>query len=350
MDLTTRNLIYDLARDELASACLACGAPPFRADQVWRWLYVQRVTSWEAMANVPKSFRQELAQRYRLDAAGMVDVKGEEHETRKILVSLPDGEQVEVVLIPAARRRTVCVSSQVGCKFGCVFCASGQAGFLRNLTAGEIVVQVLFAAQAWGHMPTNVVFMGIGEPFDNYEAVLKAVRILNDNDGLNIGARRITISTCGVVPGIERLAGEGLQVELSISLHAVDDTLRSHLLPVNTRYPLSELLAACSDYVERTRRILTFEYTLIKGVNDSTAQARQLAECLRTIPCRVNLIPLSPVKEYAYECPAPEVAQTFIEILDRAGIHATLRMSKGNTLQAACGQLRFHPATRPDEN
>ncbi len=349
MATTDREPIYDLSRDELTAVCRELGQPRFRADQIWRWLYVQRVDSWDAMANVPKALREELGRRFSLDLATLLEVNGEVRETRKLLVRLPDGERVEVVLIPATRRRTVCVSCQVGCKFGCTFCASGQAGFLRDLTAGEIVVQVLFAAQVWGEMPTNVVFMGIGEPFDNYNAVLRTVRVLNDGDGLNIGARRITISTCGVTPGIERLADEGLQVELSISLHTVDDTLRSRLMPVNRRYPLAELLPACARYFERTKRIVTFEYTLIKGVNDGIEQARRLAQQLRRIPCRVNLIPLSPVEEYPYEPSPPETAQTFIEELDRAGIHATLRMSKGSTLKAACGQLRFQPHSHRHE-
>jgi 23S rRNA (adenine2503-C2)-methyltransferase len=292
------------------------------------------------MRNVPGTLRAALADRFLLPAAEPLEVQGREDETRKLLIGLADGECVEAVMIPAADRRTLCISSQVGCRFHCAFCASGQGGFQRQLSSGEIVQQVIVASRLWGDRPTHVVYMGVGEPFDNYDAVLKSVRMLNDADGLGIGARRITISTCGVVPGIERLAGESIQVELSVSLHAPNDAVRNRLMPVNRSWPVATLLAACDAYARRTGRIITFEYTLIRGVNDSEAHAREVAERLERLPCRVNLIPLSDVEEFEGEPSPPAAAERFVRVLAARHIHATLRASKGARLRAACGQLR----------
>jgi 23S rRNA (adenine2503-C2)-methyltransferase len=293
------------------------------------------------MTNVPAALRETLPAAFTLRPATWIKTDGSPCEARKLLVGLPDGEAVESMLIPAPDRRTVCVSTQVGCKYRCAFCASGQAGFKRNLEAGEIVGQVLLAWETFEDRPTNVVFMGIGEPLENYDAVLKSVRILNDSQGMNIGARRLTISTCGVVPGIQRLSEEGIQVELSVSLHAPDDALRSRLMPANRAFPLGVLLAACRAYTEKTRRIITFEYTLIRGVNDNPAQARELAALLSSFPCRVNLIPLSPVEEFDGEPSEAVVAERFQAILVDARINTTLRVSKGRSVQGACGQLRY---------
>lgn len=336
-----RPLIHGLVRSELAEACRELSVPVFRAVQLWSWLYRQRVATWAEMTNLPVAFRDMLAHRFDLASVKPLKGEGEREGTRKLLVELRDGECVEEVLIPARDRRTVCVSCQVGCRFACVFCASGRGGCVRSLEAGEIIGEFLLAWQEYGERPTNVVFMGMGEPFDNYEAVLKAVRILNDAEGINLGARHITISTSGVVPGIERLAGEGLQVELSVSLHAPTDELRSTLMPVNRRYPLGSLLDACQRYAQATKRIVTFEYTLIRGVNDTREHALALARLLRPLSARVNLIPLSPVEGYAGTAPAQETGPLFIGILERAGINATLRVSKGKSIDAACGQLRL---------
>lgn len=338
-------LAHDLGRRELEAFCAGLGLPAFRARQIWRWLYVNRVCDWRDMANLPSALRTQLSGALDLRAVAAVETHGLPGDTRKIVVGLRDGERVEEVLIPAPRRRTVCVSSQAGCKFRCAFCASGQAGFQRDLRAGEIVGQVLLAAAAWDERPTHVVFMGIGEPLDNYDNVLKSVRILNDPDGLAIGARRITISSCGLVPSIRKLAGEGLQVELSISLHAPTDELRSSLMPVNSRYPLREVRDACAAYAAATKRIITFEYTLIRDVNDAPSCARELSRLLGPVPSRVNLIPLSPVDEYeGSPSPAP-VSRRFADILEQAGINVTLRASKGAALKAACGQLRYRRRT-----
>lgn len=340
MDEKTKTLIHGLSASEFASALAVLGEPAFRAKQIWKWLYVQRVAEWAEMRNVPAALREKLAGSYSLEPVRRLEVDGEAQGTRKILVGLRDGECVEEVLIPAGDRMTVCVSSQVGCRFACAFCASGKGGFVRNLEAGEMVGQVLLACREHGDRPSNIVFMGMGEPFDNYEAVLKAIRILNDQGGLLIGARHITISTSGVIPGIERLAGEGIQVELSVSLHAPDNELRDQLMPVNRRYPLKDLLDACQRYVAGTRRIITFEYTLISGVNDSRRQAETLARLLKPLSARVNLIPLSPVEGYHGDAPAPQVADMFIKVLEQAGVNVTLRASKGGEIEAACGQLR----------
>ena len=339
-------LIHGLTKQELSAVCADLEVPAYRADQIWRWLYIQAAPDWTAMKNLPAPFRDRLAARYSMDAARALETVGPPAGTRKLLVGLPDGESVEEVLILAGGtggrpRRTVCVSSQVGCRFLCAFCASGQAGFRRNLEPGEIVGQVLLAMREFEQRPTNVVFMGIGEPLDNTEAVLKAVRILNDKEGLNIAARKITISTCGLIPGMERLAAEPIQFELSVSLHAPEDALRSALMPVNRRYPLAELIRACAAYTAKTRRIITFEYTLIRGVNDSTRHATALAALVRGMLCRINLIPLSQVEEFNQQ-PAPAgTAEAFAKTLEQAGINTTLRVSKGSSLKAACGQLRF---------
>ena len=334
--------IHGLLPQEIEAFCKEHGQPAFRAKQIWDWLYVKRVSSFDEMKNLPAPLRDLLAESFSFQCLEKLETKGATGETQKLLFKLADNELIETVIIPAPRRQanTVCVSSQVGCRFGCAFCASGQKGLLRNLSAGEIVGEVLEVAKLLGGRPDNVVFMGIGEPFDNYDAVLRAVRILNHPDGLGIGARRITISTCGVVSGIQRLAEEGLQVELSVSLHTPDPETRSRIMPVNETWPIEELMAACADYTKKTNRIITFEYTLVKGFNDSPEQARQLVMLLKKLPCRVNLIPLSPVEEFDGERPDSETMQEFFQTLEKAGINTTFRDSKGSALKAACGQLR----------
>lgn len=334
--------IYGLLPEELEAFCKQNAQPAFRAKQIFDWLYGKLVSSFDEMKNLPAELRALLAEHFVFQCLEKLETTGEKGETQKLLFKLSDKEMIETVIIPAPRRgtNTVCVSSQVGCVYGCAFCASGQKGVIRNLTVGEIIGEVMEVARLLGERPNNVVFMGIGEPFDNYEAVMKAVRILNHPDGLNIGARKITVSTCGVVPGIERFADEGLQVELSVSLHAPDEQTRSSLMPVNETWPMAELMDACAAYTEKTNRIITFEYTLIKDVNDSVEQARELVQLLRRLPCRVNLIPLSPVEEFEGERPERETMQIFFQTLEKAHINTTLRDSKGSNLKAACGQLR----------
>lgn len=337
-----KNFIHGLSREQLAGVCVELGQPKYRAGQVWRWLYHHYAENFSAMKNIPEKLRADLDKRFSVGP--FTAVRREEESgvgsTAKVLLRLADAECIELVFIPAKGRTTLCVSSQVGCKYKCAFCASGMGGFKRNLAAGEIVGEVVYAARQLGSAPGHVVFMGIGEPFDNYDNVLKAVRIMNDPEGLSIGARKITISTCGIIPGIERLAQEGLQVELSISLHAPDDALRSRLMPINKVYPLADLLAAGRRYAEQTGRLITFEYTLVKDINDSKEQARQLVHLLGKIHGRVNLIMMSAVAEFEGCAPSIETAKMFVNTLERARINATVRASKGGNINAACGQLR----------
>ncbi|MEI6807809.1 MAG: 23S rRNA (adenine(2503)-C(2))-methyltransferase RlmN [bacterium] len=342
--------IYGLTRAEIAELCVSLGEPSYRATQLWRWLHVNRVGGWESMTNVSAAFRAKLAGTFLFSSIKAESRSKSADTSMKVLARLHDGEAVELVVIPAPRRMTVCVSCQVGCKFDCAFCASGRSGFTRNLEAGEIVEEVLLAGKECGEKPTHVVFMGIGEPFDNYDNVLKTIRIINDQEGLAIGARRITISTCGIIPGIQKLAGEGIQVELSVSLHAPNDAVRSGLMPVNRRYPVGDLLDACREYAQQTGRLITFEYAMIRGVNDSRAHAEELAARLKAFQCRVNLIPLSEVAEYAGKASTTEACNMFIKVLSAAGVNATLRNSRGGELNAACGQLRARRAEGREES
>lgn len=316
--------------------------PAFRVRQVWEWLYLRKVHSFAEMTNLPAALRSQLEERVDLASWKTDDFVEAGDGVRKLLLECRDGEKIESVIIPARDRSTVCVSTQAGCGFGCIFCATGKCGFVRNLEAGEIVGQFMAALEAAPMRLTNVVFMGMGEPFANYDNVLKAIRILNDANGLAIGARRLTLSTCGVVPGIKRLSEEGLQVELSVSLHAPNDELRNELMPVNKSWPLSELMEACREYTEKTGRIITFEYTLVEGVNDSLAHAAELIDIVRPVRGRVNLIPLSPVEHYSGTTPSPEACAKFARKLERAGVNVTLRRSKGSGVAAACGQLKLN--------
>ncbi len=338
----------DMTPDAWRDLCRGWGVPAFRAGQICRALYVRRAGAFEAMHTLPAALRARLAESF-LDPEGTARVQaveGRRGGTRKLLLALCDGQCVEAVVIPARGRVTVCVSSQAGCAFGCAFCASGKRGLVRDLGCGEMVAQVLRATELLGGRPGNVVFMGIGEPLANYEPVLGAVRVLNHPEGLGIGARHLTLSTCGVVPGIRRLAEEGLQVELSVSLHAPTDAQRDVLMPANRRWPLAALMAACRDYTARTNRIITFEYTLVRGFNDRPSDARALLRLLAGWPCRVNLIPLSPIAEFDGETPPAEVLEAFREALVRGGVNATLRRSRGADVNAACGQLRLRHAVR----
>lgn len=335
-----KQFIHGIFLSELEDWLVRAGEKKFRAMQIWQWLYHHAAQDWDEMKNIPKSLREQLADAFVFRALEKVEVQESNTGTRKILSRLIDGELIEEVLIPAPDRRTVCVSSQVGCMFGCAFCASGQLGVKRNLKAGEIVGEALAAQREYGDRITNLVFMGIGEPFDNYDEVMRAVRILNDPDGFCLGARRITISTCGVVPGIQRLEEEGLQVELSVSLHAPSNHVRDALMPVNVSWSLDELMETCRQYTKNTKRIITFEYTMIRDVNDTDEHCRELIGLLSTFPCRVNLIPLSEIEEYEGKTSRRETVESFIRQLERAGINTTVRWSKGVDVNAACGQLR----------
>ena len=356
---STERSLYDLTLAELAEWVTEQGEPAYRARQIFHELYKPNAAATpEGMTALPKSFREKLATAFPVRGLELAQKQESSDGTVKYLSKLPDEQFVETVMIPvekplglteaapsvSAHRRTVCVSTQVGCAYGCAFCASGLAGFKRNLSAGEIVQQVLLASRpstGSGRAVTNIVFMGMGEPLSNYENVLKAIRILNAPEGFQIGARKITISTVGLVPMIERLGKEGLQVELSISLHAPNDELRGKLMPVNKKYPVAELIQACRAYVQATKRLITFEYILIDQVNDNVKEAQELAKLLEGLLCKVNLIPCHPIPGQSWGRPALPRMLAFEKILRIKGIPCTLRRSRGLDIDGACGQLRL---------
>ncbi len=336
--------LYDLTLTELEDLLLSWGEPRYRAPQVWNWLYRQLATSVDEMTSLPKGLRERLAQETRLHIPPVLEqTVSLDGETRKDLLEMADGHQVEVVLMRYRDRRSACLSTQVGCAMHCTFCATGQMGFRRNLTSGEIVAQALHVARtlaAKGEALTHIVLMGMGEPLLNYKQTLAAVHRLNDPDGLQIGQRRITLSTVGIVPGIRRLTQEGLQINLAVSLHAATDELRSELLPVNRKYGLDLLLHAIGEYIARTNRRVTFEWTLIEGVNDTPEQAQILAARLAGMLAHINFIPLNPTEGYPGQPSSPERIAAFTEILERAHIPHSVRLRRGLDIQAGCGQLR----------
>ena len=317
------------------------GMRTFRAEQILHSLYRDYIGSWDEATTLPKEFREELKSEFPLTAAQILEVSESSDGTKKLLVGFEDGNSVETVLIPATGRFTQCISTQVGCAMGCVFCASGSQGVIRSLSADEIVAQYLLARK-FGEI-TNIVVMGMGEPFANYDETMRALKLINAGKGPNLGARHITISTCGVVPGFAKLAAEGIQFELSVSLHAPNDELRSQLMPVNRRWPMDELLEACAAYTRATKRIITFEYTVIKGVNDSRRSAEELAAAVKRVPmAKVNLIPLSPVAHRPdFKTPDESTMLMFLDVLMKNRVQTMLRRSRGKDADAACGQLRL---------
>jgi 23S rRNA (adenine2503-C2)-methyltransferase len=340
--------LYTMTQDELAKLLHQWGEPKFRAAQIQEWLYDKRVASFDQMTNLPKRLRERLAAEAKLGQLERVAEQSSKDGTIKRLYRLADGQLIESVLMPYDdERRTACISTQAGCAMGCVFCATGQMGFGRHLTAAEIFEQaVLFAREleADGEHLSNVVLMGMGEPFHNYDESVQAVRRLMSD--LGIGARHITMSTVGLVPQIRRFADEGLQVRLAISLHAATDVERSALLPVNKRWPLRELLAACRYYVEKTGRRVTFEWALIQGENDTPEQAHALGKLLQGMLCHVNLIPLNPTPGYEGGPSSRERINRFVAILAEYDVAATVRVRRGIDIDAGCGQLKaavLHP-------
>jgi 23S rRNA (adenine2503-C2)-methyltransferase len=325
------------------------GAPAYRALQLQRQVYKKLAWSFDEMSDLPLSLRTVLKGKYRLHSIAPFETVKSGNDTVKILFKLADGETIETALMsykPAAgkSRNTVCVSTQVGCPIGCPFCATGQQGFKRNLTPGEIVDQVLYFARylqdCGEEKVTNIVFMGMGEPLSNYDNLLEAIERLNAADMFALGARNMTLSTSGLIPQIRRLSKENLQVGLSISLHAADDNLRNKLVPVNKKYPVGELMNACRDYFEATGRRISFEYALFRGVNDSLSHAATLANLLRGFNCHVNLIPSNSTPNSAYQSSLADVVQSFKQELEKLGINATIRQSRGQDIDAGCGQLR----------
>jgi 23S rRNA (adenine2503-C2)-methyltransferase len=336
--------LLDLTYSQLHQLLQSFGEPPYRTHQLYGWLYASLAADFAGMHNLPRATRERLAQTADISTlTPLQEIVSPDGLTSKTLFALSDGETIESVLMLYDERNTVCLSTQVGCPLGCLFCATGQSGFTRNLTTGEIIAQALYFARALKEEErtiTNVVFMGMGEPFLNYEATWQAIETLADARGHNLGARRFTISTSGVVPGIERLTRENLQVGLAVSLHAADDDLRNNLVPLNRRYPLNELLEACRKYVKRTGRRVTFEYALAQSINDSLSQADRLAGLLGGLLCHVNLIPLNPVPGSSWRASSVQRARTFHEELGRLGISSTVRLRRGTEIEAGCGQLR----------
>ena len=337
---------WSILPDEWKPILTERGLRAFRADQILQALYRDYITDWDQATTLPKDFRETLKTEFPLTRAETLDVSESADGTKKLLIGFDDGQAVETVLIPATGRFTQCISTQVGCAMGCAFCASGAQGVVRSLTADEIVAEYM-AGRRLGEI-TNIVVMGMGEPFANYDETLRALKLINAGRGPNLGARHITLSTCGVVPGFARLADEGIQFELSVSLHAPNDALRSQLMPVNRRWPLDELLAACAAYTARTKRIITFEYTVIRGVNDSRACAEELARQVRRVPmAKVNLIPLSPVAHRPdFQTPDEATMRMFLDVLMKHRVQTMLRRSRGRDANAACGQLRLRHLTK----
>ncbi len=344
----TRKLaLLDLTFSDLQDLALSLGQPRYRADQLYQWLHASLAAEFGVMHNLPRSFREQLSEIAEIHTlVPLQESVSPDGLTRKVLLALADGETIECVLMRYEARNTVCLSTQVGCPVGCPFCATGQSGFVRDLTPGEIVEQAIHFARDVREEEqkiSNVVFMGMGEPFLNYEATWQAIETLTDPRGFNLGARRITISTVGIIPGIERLSREKLQVGLAISLHAPDDELRRTLVPAARRYPMKELMATCREYVRRTGRRITFEYALFDGLNDSSQHARELATLLKGLLCHVNLIPVNPVPESTWRGSPPERVGAFHQELSRLGLSATVRLRRGIEIAAGCGQLRSRP-------
>ncbi|MFH1594497.1 MAG: 23S rRNA (adenine(2503)-C(2))-methyltransferase RlmN [Candidatus Omnitrophota bacterium] len=331
--------IKNITLNDLIKTMTLMGEKPYRAKQVFYWLYKEGIHEFSEMKNIPKALKERLDKDHYISTIDVCEHLKSKDGSEKILFKLHDGNFVETVLICAKYRETLCISTQVGCKFSCAFCASGRNAFKRNLAAAEIINQILHFSHHLKRELTNYVFMGMGEPLDNYENVSKAIAIMNDQNGMDIGARRITVSTCGIIPGIERLKELKLQINLSVSLHAVNNRLRDVLVPVNKRYPLERLIKACEDFKTKAGRMITLEYVLIKDINDSPEDAIGLSEITKQLKAKVNLIPYSEIPDLNYQTPLPEEMKKFMDRLIRRRVNVTLRESKGRDIQAACGQL-----------
>jgi 23S rRNA (adenine2503-C2)-methyltransferase len=341
--------IKSLSLDGLQEKLRGFGQPSYRARQIIDWLYTKRATSFEEMTDLPRALRAELGEQFAFDKIDIIRVLGSRDTTRKFLFRLGDESLIETVLIPASPalygaksdRRTICISTQVGCAYGCKFCASGLEGFSRNLRANEIVDQIIAAERETGEKIDNIVFMGMGEPLANLDNLMRAIRIINAPWGLGIGARRITVSTSGLAPQIQKLADEPLQIRLAISLHGATDDVRDQIMPINRKYNIETLLSACDYYTKRKKQRLTFEYILIAGLNDAEEQAHLLARHAHRLLAKVNLIPYNTVEGLPWARPSRNRQEKFWSILRAEGISATLRREKGHDIDAACGQLRL---------
>ncbi|NLW45267.1 MAG: 23S rRNA (adenine(2503)-C(2))-methyltransferase RlmN [Syntrophomonadaceae bacterium] len=354
--------LLGLSLQETEEVINGLGLPRFRARQIYHWLYKHQVHSFYQMSNLPKELRHFLDQKASITVPRVVKSRVSRDGTRKFLLELGDKKRIETVAIPQSRaagtKYTICLSSQVGCPIGCTFCATGQSGFERDLTAGEITGQAVAVERelkqkekpvSGNRLIANVVFMGMGEPLLNLDAVLKAISIINDEQGIGIGQRHITISTAGFIPGIKVLAETGLQVTLAVSLHATTDEVRNRIVPMNRRYGLEELLQAVSYYNQKTGRRVTFEYLLLDGVNSSIQDAYRLSQMVKPLLANVNLIPYNPIEGSDYNRPAQDTITRFMACLAREGVNVTLREEMGADIKAACGQLRVAANRRPKQ-
>ena len=332
--------IKDYNLDSLKEEFINMGEKPFRAEQVFKWLYEEKVKEFDEMTNLSLALREKLKENYTMCNFNILKKQESSDGTKKYLFDILDGNAIETVLMSYHHGYSLCVSSQVGCKMGCKFCASTGIQFARNLTSGEIVEQILAVEQDNNIRISNIVFMGIGEPLDNYDNVVNAIRIINNQKGINIGARHISISTSGLVPKIYKLAEENIQCTLSISLPATTNEKRSSMMPVNKLYPIEELLKACKDYINKTNRRISFEYALAKDNNDNLEDAKRLVHLLKGMICHVNLIPINKIENGAYTKSSNENIMKFRDYLNDHGIVATIRRELGSDIDAACGQLR----------
>jgi 23S rRNA (adenine2503-C2)-methyltransferase len=341
--------ILDLNLQELKHWMKTNGESEFRAKQIFDWIY-KNVWNFRDMNNIPAALRDKLEGSLYIEVPEIVETfKSYSDETQKFLLGYRDGNVIETVVMKYKHGNSICVSTQIGCKMGCRFCASTIGGVVRNLSAGEILAQILAAQKAVGERISNIVLMGSGEPLDNYDNVLKFIYLVNSEYGLNIGQRHITLSTCGIVPKINELAEENLQITLAISLHAPNDLLRKSMMPIAYKYSIEELINTCKSYVEKTNRRITFEYSLVKGVNDGSEQADQLANLLKGMLCHVNLIPINEVRENTYKKSTPDNVKAFYNRLIHYGIETTVRKEMGSDINAACGQLRRSYMENKDE-
>ena len=329
---------YDL--EDLKQELIGLGEKAFRAEQIFKWLYVDKVKNFEEMTNLSLELREKLKENYTICNFKILKKLESSDGTKKYLFDILDGNAIESVLMQYHYGKSICVSSQVGCKMGCKFCASTGIPFIRNLSSGEIVEQILAVEQDIGEKISNVVFMGIGEPLDNYNNVIKAIRILNNQKGLNIGARHISVSTSGLVPRIYDLANENIQCTLSVSLHASNDKTRSSMMPINNRYNIEELMKACKDYIKITNKRISFEYALARDNNDNLDDAKELVKLLKGMLCHVNLIPINKIENGKFTKSSNENIIKFRDYLNDHGIVATIRRELGSDIDAACGQLR----------
>ena len=332
--------IKDYNLEDLKQEMLSIGEKPYRAEQIFKWIYIDKVKSFEEMTNLSLELRKKLEENYTMCNFKIFKKQESSDGTKKYLFDVLDGNAIETVLMEYNSWKTICVSSQIGCKMGCKFCASTGIPFVRNLTSGEIVEQILAVEQDIQGRISNVVFMGIGEPLDNYENVIKAIKIINNPKGINIGARHISVSTSGLVPRIYDLANENIQCTLSISLHATTDEKRSSMMPINNRYNIAELMQACRDYIKITNKRISFEYALAKDNNDNLEDAKELVNLLKGMICHVNLIPINKIENGKFTKSSNENIIKFRDYLNEHGIVATIRRELGSDIDAACGQLR----------